>query len=407
MIKGTIVQQNTQQFILSVFPISDILRLTKYTERLIVGYDESNIPIYNDNIQRNVESSRVNKIADFLINDPQAIFPTNIVLGIPSNMIESQNVGEYNDIELVIKEDVYTEIQKNNGDVYITIIDGQHRIRGIEIAIGRIKEDLNKIAVDKYESRQKLEKKLSDLMNIQLIVSFFIDPSLEFQAMIFSTINRTQKRVSQNLVYSLFGLDENDTPQKVALEIVLALNGHEKSPFYKRVMLYGGSYTKNEVPPLSQSTMVKSIVDLISENSREAEIDRFKKRKELSRQSSNKHLPFRQFYATNNDKQISDILFYFFSAVRNVFVSKEGESYWMLTSKSNILQSTVGYFALMKILCDILKDFNYQQDIISLDFFQSKLKKASGIEFSNIERYPFSNKAKNILYDDIHQAIFE
>lgn len=102
--------------------------------------------------------------------------------------------------------------------------------------------------------------------------------------MIFSTINRTQKRVSQNLVYSLFGLDENDTPQKVALEIVLALNGHEKSPFYKRIMLYGGTYSKNEIPPLSQSTMVKSIVELICENSRDAEIDRFRKRKELLKQ---------------------------------------------------------------------------------------------------------------------------
>ena len=262
IIKGIEVQQNTLQFILSIFSIEDILRLTKYTKRLIVGYDENNIPIYNDNIQRNVENSRVEKIADFLINDPQAIFPTNIVLGIPSNMIDSQTYDTGN-VELTIKQTVFDELKKADGDVYITIIDGQHRIRGVEVAIERLQKELSKLKEDSLAEKKYIEKRLLELKNIQLIVSFFIDPSLEFQAMIFSTINRTQKRVSQNLVYSLFGLDENDTPQKVALEIVLALNGHEKSPFYKRIMLYGGTYSKNEIPPLSQSTMVKSIVELI------------------------------------------------------------------------------------------------------------------------------------------------
>lgn len=224
--------------------------------------------------------------------------------------------------------------------------------------------------------------------------------------MIFSTINRTQKRVSQNLVYSLFGLDENDTPQKVALEIVLALNGHEKSPFYKRIMLYGGTYSKNEIPPLSQSTMVKSIVELICENSRDAEIDRFRKRKELTKQKGTKFLPFRNYYATNNDKMISDVIFYYFSSVRKVYRDKNGISYWDLNSNNNILRTTVGYFALMKILVDILRDESDPVLLTSTDFYESQLKKAIKIDFSNTERYPFSNKAKVTLYEDMYNLIF-
>ena len=79
IIQGIPVIQNKQDFIIGVFPIREILTFTKYTSRLIVGYDENEQPIYNNHIQRFVEKSRVEKIADFLINDTDATFPTNIV----------------------------------------------------------------------------------------------------------------------------------------------------------------------------------------------------------------------------------------------------------------------------------------------------------------------------------------
>ncbi len=62
-IVGQIVTQNNQEFILGVFTIDQILRFTKYTERLIVSYDEDERPIYNEQVQRKVETSRVEKIA--------------------------------------------------------------------------------------------------------------------------------------------------------------------------------------------------------------------------------------------------------------------------------------------------------------------------------------------------------
>ena len=137
---------------------------------------------------------------------------------------------------------VFNEVKNPIGDVYITIIDGQHRIKGIEVAIKRLRDKIDSLIKtlrqsENSELQERLDfyqARLNDLLNIELLVSFFIDKTLEFQAMIFSTINRTQKRVSQNLVYSLFGLTTDDSPQKTALEIVLALNSHPKSPFYNR-----------------------------------------------------------------------------------------------------------------------------------------------------------------------------
>lgn len=320
ILKGIPVSQNKQEFIIGKVTIQELFKFTKYTERVIIGYDEEEQPIYNEHIQRKVESTRVNKIADFLIFDKEATFPTNIVLGVPIQAINEQNRnGELIEIHLI--DDVFEQINnsktENDGDIYVTIIDGQHRIRGIEIAIRTLENELLYLQKSNFQTESIIktieakQNRLNDLLNIELVVSYFIDKSLEYQAMIFSTINRTQKRVSQDLVYSLFGLSSDDTPYKTALEVTLALNSHNKSPFYRRIKLYGGNYRKGESPPLSQSTMIKNIVSLISETLRDSEKDKYLKRKELLKRKNNKFLPFREFYANNQDNLISDCLFYY------------------------------------------------------------------------------------------------
>ena len=418
IIRGIPVTQNKQDFIIGVFPIKDVLRFTKYTQRLITGFDEDEKPIYNNQIQRFVEKSRVEKIADFLTKDPDATFPTNLVLHVPACIIEEQT-EENGYIKLLINQKVIDEIKKEDGDVYITIIDGQHRIRGIEVAIERLEKEVDSaVKTNRYSPSSSITEKLNfnvqrleDLRNINLVVSFFIDKTLEYQAMIFSTINRTQKKVSADLVSSLFGLDTRDTPQKTALQVVLSLNGHPNSPFYKRIKLYGGNYSKTISPPLSQATMVKSITSLISENLRKAEIDRYKGRKELLKRNSNsnKQLPFRKYYATNRDNLISDILFYFFTAVKESFIKSE-VSLWDYSTNNkptNILQTSVGYEALLHILVDILSEPNFSEQNINKDYFKKYLLKANELDFENQQIFPFSTKGKNILYLSLSLKIWQ
>ena len=144
---GIPVNQNQQEFVVGVFKIGQILTFTKYTTRVIRDFDEEGLPIYNEEIQREVENSRVEKIADFLINDPEATFPTNLVLHIPQEIILKQHKHN-NILEIFIDEKVFKEVKKENeressGNIYISIIDGQHRVRGIEIAIKRLETDIN------------------------------------------------------------------------------------------------------------------------------------------------------------------------------------------------------------------------------------------------------------------------
>lgn len=402
-IRGFLVSQNGQDFIIGKAKIEEVLQYTKYTERLIIGYDENENPIYNDHVQRKVDKARVEKIADFLINDETATFPTNVVLGIPQNMIESQTLNDDGIINLVFNDKVVQEVVKAkegdvDADIYVTIIDGQHRIRGIEVAIDRLRAMIDKSGDDKI---QYWQDKLTNLLNIELVISCFIDKTLEYQAMIFSTINRTQKRVSQDLVYSLFGLSTADSPYKTALEIVLALNGHPKSPFYKRIKLYGGNYDKTDSPPLSQATMVKSIVALISTSLRESENDKYRERKDLRVCNFKKKLPFRIYYANDEDKKIADCMFYFFSAVKRTFPQW---NYNGLSKPTNILQSTVGYEAMMKILIDILN--NYSISLFSNNCFDEYLSKISNIDVDNIALYPMSTIGKKALYNAMFIGLF-
>lgn len=403
-IRGFLVSQNGQDFILGKAKIGEVLLYTKYTERLIIGYDENEIPIYNDHVQRKVDKSRVEKIADFLINDETATFPTNVVLGIPQNIIASQTVDNDGIVNIVFDNKVVEEVERAkkgavDADIYVTIIDGQHRIRGIEVAIDRLQA---KIAQGKDDNAQYWQDKFNNLLNIELVISCFVDKTLEYQAMIFSTINRTQKRVSQDLVYSLFGLSTDDSPYKTALEVVLALNGHKKSPFYKRIKLYGGNYDKTDCPPLSQATMVKSIVALISTTLRESENDKYRARKELRTWKSSKSLPFRLFYANNEDSKIADCIFYFFSSIRKHF-PKQWE-YNGQTKPTNILQSTVGYEALMKIMVDILERNKINEFSDScFDFYMNKLK---DLDVENVLNFPMSTSGKKIFYNKMFIELF-
>ena len=205
------------------------------------------------------------------------------------------------------------------------------------------------------------------------------------------------------MVFSLFGLTKDDTPQKTSLEVVLALNGIEKSPFYNRIKLVGGSYKKGENIPLSQATMAKSILFNICKNQRESEIERTKERKELTTNLNN--LQFRPYYASNNDKMIVRILYSFFSAVRDTLHYSNDKSFWDFdsTPQTNVLQTNVGYQALMKLLIDILS-IAKEEEKDKKTFYAQYLEKVKTLDFvddGDEKRYPFTSKSINLLYSDL------
>ena len=417
-IKARKVVQNNQEFLLGVFKMRQVKEFTRFTERLIVGYVGADVtdeffanqnlgqvvPLYNSQIQRKANNAKVERIADFLIYDSTAMFPTNIVIAIPQQVIVDMNEDAQGNVVIKLDPIVMQELSRPNGDVFLTIVDGQHRIKGIERAIERMQEAIaDPLKLEKKNHNQSILERLLDL---ELIVTFFVDPILEYQAMIFSIINKTQTKVPESLVYSLFGLSSEDTPQKTSLEVVLALNGLERSPFYNRIKLVGGNYQRGDNIPLSQATMVKSILYNISRNQRESEIDRTRSRRDLTLDNS---LVFRKYYVQGIDKMIVRIMYSFFSAVKDAFIDHHGNSYWVLgsTNEINVLQTNVGYQALMKILVELLKIMPEDQKD-SKAAYLVYLQRAVNINWLDNDaekRYPFTSRSINILFGDLKDRI--
>lgn len=404
------VVQKNQEFLISVIPISELLRYTRYTERLIVGFDENNVPIYNAEIQRKSDGYKVSLISDYLKNDPDAVFPTNIVLAIPSLIIDDF-VEDGTTIKVTFNPIVEDELNKPNGHVYISIIDGQHRLRGIEEAISSLQEELQSINKDKFPNKHANRSKLlQNILDLQLPVTFFIDPVLEYQASIFSTINRTQTKVSESLVYSLFGLTDKTSPQKTALEVTLALNGARTSPFYNRIKLVGKKYARGESPALSQAAMVKSLLRCISPNVREAERERFKKRDELKK-GVTPELCFRRFYSEDKDIKITKIMVAYYDAVKTTWKDSDDIPFWNLNAEENILQTTVGYEALLNLLKLILIHIQEQpgydeNDLFKPESYTEYLRRITEIDFTDFETYPKTSVSKSKLLADMQRQAF-
>ena len=411
-IKTFKVKQNNQGFLLGIFKMSELRRFVKFTQRIVLDYDEvTNKPIYNDEVQRKVSPSKIDSIADFLIHDSDAFFPTNIVVAIPTIAIDE--IQEEGNIQTVILKDfVAIENNKADGDTYLTIIDGQHRVAGIEKAISRIKDENRNLELSlrssksneqfilKLKRNNELLKKLDDF---EIIVTFFIDPTPEYQAMIFSTINRTQTKVSEDLVFSLFGLSKNDSPQKTALEVVLALNASDKSALFDRIKLTGAKYKYS--PPLSQSTAVKSILYQISPNLKKAEIEKTKPRSYVL--SDTMGLVFRKYYGNNEDANIVRIINLYFKAVREVFLVDDNRSLWDLDAEFNILHTTVAYQALFLILVDLVRLAD-ETNRFQYNYYLRALMAISDIDVIDDnypKKYPLTSKSINVLYNDMASLI--
>ena len=95
-------------------------------------------------------------------------------------------------------------------------------------------------------------------------------------------------------------------------------------------------------------------------------------------------------------------MFYFFSSIRKYF--SEQWSYDGQAKPTNILQSTVGYEALMKIMVDILdkNDIKVFTDGC-FDYYVDKIK---GLDVENVLTFPMSTSGKKVFYDKMFIELF-
>jgi DGQHR domain-containing protein len=279
-------------------------------------------------IQRPLSPKRVAEIKQY-VNLIDATFPTAVILAVsefcasytplrcpdhPDHVFE--NFG-------MLKLSNFLDAENDEDKIFFhdiaRVIDGQHRIAGLEEFQGSA---------------------------FEINVTIFVGADIADQANIFSTVNLAQTKVNRSLVYDLFELSRVRSPEKTCHEIVVALDRNEKSPFYRRIKRLGVATEGRFDETLSQATFVRMLLPYISDNpALDRDTAKRGKRPQAVDASASQRLIFRNLFVHEKDLTIADILWNYFDAVRERWPEA-----WGATGRGLMLNRTNGFRALMRFL---------------------------------------------------------
>lgn len=224
-------------------------------------------------------------------------------------------------------------------DQAATIIDGQHRLKGLE--------DAGKL-------------------DFELSISIFVGVDDATEAALFSIVNLAQTKVNKSLVYDLFSIASSRSPEKTCHEIVVALDRLEDSPFKGRIKRLGVATEGRFGETLSQATIVKGILPYIS-NDPLSDRDRGKRfgfwEPAVARDVTKRI--FFEFFRRNEDTKILSNVINYFNAVK----SRWPEA-WQRTGTGNIINRTNGYNGFVRFLRPAYLYVTSVPDVVSQSEFE-------------------------------------
>jgi len=331
--------------------------------RLRDGSDNREVEDYIG-IQRKLDGRREREVGKY-VNLVDATFPNSIILSISSEH------AKFDKTSGTMSIDFDENIAK--------VLDGQHRIAGFKF----------------YNNTSE---------TFQLIVTIYIDMELEDQAIVFATINKEQKSVSNSLVADLFAFAESRSPQKTGHNIARALNDKNGSPFYNKIKILGNADSATET--ITQDTFVKNLLLYIT---RDKQLDRdfYKKNKDnvnaklaYTEEKDLKKLFLRNIFIDDTtDIKIAQIIWNYFYAVQ-----KKWPISWNNNVNNNILNKSTGFIALMKFFKDAYLSFDKIGEVISKDEFEECFKNVNLQEGDfNTQNYLPGTKGQSQLYKDLKE----
>ncbi len=298
------VQQPLGTFYVGAIAARDVLAIAYADIRRIQERDIEKIV----GIQRELVPRRVRELKQYVQNI-DATFPTSVILAIPSEhakYVENRN-------EMIIKQQ--EDIAK--------IIDGQHRIAGLE--------------------------GFDD--TFELTVTIFIDMDIQDQAMTFATINLAQTKVSKSLVYDLYAFQKARSPQKTCHNIARLLNSESGSPLNLRIKILGKA-TGEPLEFITQATFVTALLKYISSDAmKDRDLLKRGKRVPPASDADASKLVFRSLFVDKKDAEIAKIVWNYFEAV-----AQRWPTAWNSTAQGDMLNRTQGFSALMSFLGPVYRD---------------------------------------------------
>lgn len=353
------VNQRMGTYYISSIKAKDLLRIS-YIDRARMEQGEDERASYLG-IQRKLDNKRVKKIADFVM-EKDSVFPTSILLSLNENCVTINNNKQNLQLQLnsLTEEELNDKINDNiisnkNIENYkvgglAKVLDGQHRLAGLAHAIKKLKEPEQ---LSLFDDETNIEL-LNSLENFELDVAFFIGYDLHEQAKIFSNVNLSQTKVNKSLVYNLEEYSKKRSPQQICHNIAKVLDTSKNSPFYHYIKMLGlKTDGRCYIEPLTQATFVESLISLLSKNP-ERDRDLVNRGKLFGSVTyydkyTNKEYEqfiFRKLYEEKKDAEIMDILWNYFTAVKNRWPNAWSDVNNSLLPKNNC------YRALIKFLRD-------------------------------------------------------
>jgi DGQHR domain-containing protein len=363
------ISQPVGDFYIGVMRTDDLLSICKFDYRRM-QYNSGYIDFLG--IQRELNEKRIGEIKEY-VGTMDACFPTSIVISVDekcARVDETDVVGAK-----ILKIFEYVDDQSPELSIKLeevaSIIDGQHRLKGLEEA----KKDA-----------------------FEVPVSIFIGPDDATEAMLFSIVNLAQTKVNRSLVYDLFSLAKTRSPEKTCHEIVVALDRMAESPFQNRIKRLGVATEGRFGETLSQATVVKGILPYIT-NDPLADRDRGKRfgfwDQSLTR-DFNKRIFF-EFFKRNEDVKILDNLLNYFNAVR----AKWPEA-WARTGRGNIINRTNGFNGFIRFLRPAYLDCTTEPRVVKQEEYAAifKLVQLRDEDF-NPNRFLPGTSGSTLLFDTL------
>jgi DGQHR domain-containing protein len=320
-------------------------------------------------IQRELSKNRLNEIAKY-VSYSDATFPSSIVLSVKSKDKESDQSN-------ILGYDNETgELTLRKSDRIAQIIDGQHRVFGIQNFVER-----NSV--------------FNETFVFDLIVTLFIDIDPDEESMIFSTINKAQTKVNKSLVYDLFDLAKTRSPQRTCHNIIKLLDEKEGSPLFGMIKRLGIADDINR-ETITQATLVECLIKYISKDGEEMKdrdvLMRGKKLDYISGKDLEKRF-FRNWFIDEKDAQITKVLWDYFLAIK-----KRWPIAW---EEKSILVKSTGVVSFMKFLSPVINHLGIERSIRIEEF--SNILESININDAdfNTKNYLPGAKGQSELYKDL------
>lgn len=296
----------------------------------------------NESVQRDSSDKRIKEIALY-VTDPDATFPTAIIISADSRKVEVND-------QTPVKTLVFARDEKEPNSFELgELLDGQHRVKGLKRAM----------------------ENGVDLEGFELPVVVMLDLDIAEKAYVFSIINSKQTPVNKSLIYDLFGLSTERSPYLTSHEVARAMNTQQGGPFERGLKMLGKRNSPTEM--LTQGSFVKYLLEMITKS---PDRDAIALKTESVLVESDR--PFNAFFRNERDELILKTMTNYFSAIREVFPHDwNPEAY--VKDKAHpdqptpVLRRTVGHEALMRALMMIWPEARARKTV-ELDFFLEKAR---------------------------------